>query len=261
VSGIHRAAARGFDLQAEAYDRGRPDYPAEAIGFVVETLGIAPETSVVDLAAGTGKLTRALAPTGADLIAIEPVSGMREVLARSMPDIRVMDGAAESLPLPDAGVDAVVVAQAFHWFDGPRAVAELARVIKPGGRLAVVFNVRDDDDVLQAALERIWEPHRGDTPTHRTGAWQGAFEPADRFAPLARHTFANEQRVDADQLVDRVVSVSFIATLPPAERVEVEDQVRALLAGRIEVVLPYRTEVFWTERRETTLAGAAAGRQ
>jgi SAM-dependent methyltransferase len=140
-------------------------------------------------------------------------------------------------------------------------VAEIARILKPGGRLAIAFNVRDDDDPLQAALERIWEPHRGDTPTHRSGAWQAAFEPADLFDPLARRSFANEQRVDADQLVDRVMSVSFIAMLPADERAEVEAKVRVLLAAETEVVLPYRTDVFWTELRDSTLAGAPAGSQ
>ena len=249
MSDVHHAAARGFDLQADAYDRGRPGYPAEAIAFVVETLGITSGATIVDLAAGTGKLTRELVPTGADLIAIEPVPGMREVLSRSLPDVRVADGIAESLPLGDASVDGVVVAQAFHWFDGPRALTELARVLRPGGRLAVVFNVRDERDGVQAALERVWEPYRGDTPTHRTGAWQQAFEPADRFTSLTHQAFGNDQRVSADQLVDRVVSVSFIATLDEAQRAAVETEVRTLLAGEAEVVLPYRTDVFWTARR------------
>lgn len=248
MSDVHQAAARGFDLQADAYDRGRPGYPAEAIAFVIETLRIGPGATVVDLAAGTGKLTRELVPTGAELIAIEPVAGMREVLSRSLPDVLVTDGTAESLPLDDASVDGVVVAQAFHWFDGPRALAELARVLRPGGRLAVVFNVRDERDRVQAALERVWEPYRGDTPTHRTGAWQRAFEPADRFTPLVHRAFANDQRVSADQLVDRVVSVSFIATLDEARRAAIEAEVRTLLADDAEVVLPYRTDVFWTER-------------
>ena len=249
MSDVHHAAARGFDREADAYDRGRPGYPAEAVAFVIETLGIAPGATVVDLAAGTGKLTRELVPTGAELIAIEPVAGMREVLSRSLPDVRVADGTAESLPLDDASADGVIVAQAFHWFDGPRALAELARVLRPGGRLSVVFNVRDERDPVQAALERVWEPYRGDTPTHRTGAWQRAFEPADRFTPLAHRAFRNDQRVSADQLVDRVVSVSFIATLDEAQRAEVEAEVRTLLADEAHVVLPYRTDVFWTERR------------
>jgi ubiquinone/menaquinone biosynthesis C-methylase UbiE len=249
VSDVHHAAARGFDLQADAYERGRPGYPAEAIAFVIETLRIGPGATVVDLAAGTGKLTRELVPTGAGLIAIEPVPGMREVLSRSLPDVRVADGTAESLPLDDASVDGVVVAQAFHWFDGPRALAELARVLRTGGRLAVLFNVRDERDPVQAALERIWEPFRGDTPTHRTGAWQRAFEPADPFTPLVHRAFPNEQRVSADQLVDRVVSVSFIATLDETQRAAVEAEVRTMLADEAEVALPYRTDVFWTERR------------
>jgi ubiquinone/menaquinone biosynthesis C-methylase UbiE len=253
VSDVHHAAALGFDRQADAYDRGRPGYPAEAIAFVIETLRIGPDATIVDLAAGTGKITRELVPTGAELIAIEPVAGMREVLSRSLPDIRpdvrVADGTAESLPLDDASVDGVVVAQAFHWFDGPRALAELARVLRPGGRLAVVFNVRDERDPVQAALERVWEPYRGDTPTHRTGAWQRAFEPADRFTPLVHQAFANDQRVSADQLVDRVVSVSFIAALDEAQRAAVEAEVRTLPADEAEVVLPYSTDVFWTERR------------
>jgi SAM-dependent methyltransferase len=146
-------------------------------------------------------------------------------------------------------VDGVVVAQAFHWFDGPRALAELARVLRPGGGLAVIFNVRDVRDPVQAALERVWEPYRGDTPTHRTGAWQRAFEPADRFTPLAHQFFRNEQRASADQLVDRVVSVSFIATLDEAQRAAVGAEVQTMLADRGEVVLPYRTDVFWAERR------------
>jgi len=249
VSDVHHAAARGFDQQADAYDRGRPGYPAEAVAFVIETLGIGPGATVVDLAAGTGKLTRKLVPTGAEVIAIEPVPGMRDVLSRSLPEVQVADGTAESLPLDDASVDGVVVAQAFHWFDGPRALAELARVLRPGRRLAVVFNVRDERDPVQAALERVWEPYRGDTPTHRSGDWQRAFEPAGLFTPLAHQAFRNEQRVSADQLVDRVVSVSFIATLDEAQRAAVEAEVRSLLADEAEVVLPYWTDVFWTERR------------
>jgi len=238
--------ARSFGAVADRYARARPGYPPAAVEWLLE---VAPGRAVVDLAAGTGKLTRELVPTGAELVAIEPVPGMREVLSRSLPEVRVSAGTAESLPLDDASVDGVVVAQAFHWFDGPRALAELARVLRPGGRLAVVFNVRDERDPVQAALERVWEPYRGDTPTHRSGDWQRAFEPAGPFTPLAHRAFRNEQRVSADQVVDRVVSVSFIATLDEAQRAAVEAEVRTMLADEAEVVLPYRTDVFWTERR------------
>lgn len=244
---VHPAAARGFDLAADAYDRGRPGYPSEAVDFLFETIAIGPRATVADIGAGTGKLTGALARTGADVIAVEPVAAMREVLSAALPGIRAVDGTAEACPLGEASVDVVVCAQAFHWFDGPRAVEEFARILRPGGRLGIVFNVRDESDPVQRALGRIWEGHRGDTPTHRGGAWQAVFEPADRFSPLAHRAFANEQRVDADGLVDRVVSVSFMATLPSPGRERIAREVRSLVGGAREVVLPYRTDVFWSQ--------------
>jgi SAM-dependent methyltransferase len=246
---IHPAAARGFDDQAGAYDRGRPDYPADAVAYLVDALQIGPGATVVEIAAGTGKLTRALAPTGAELIAVEPVQGMRQVLCRNMPHVDVVDGTAESTSLPRARADVVVVAQAFHWFDGPRALAECARILRPGGRLGLVFNVRDENDQVHAELERVWEPHRGLTPTHRGGAWQAAFDRQDRFSPPVHRAFRHEQRLNADRLVDRVVSVSFIATLPGPDRARVEDRVRALVGDAAEVGLPYRTDVYRTQLR------------
>ncbi len=248
MSDVHHAAARGFDLQADAYDRGRPGYPAEAIAFVIETLRIGPGATIVDLAAGTGKLTRELVPTGAELIAIEPVAGMREVLSRSLPDVLVTDGTAESLPLDDASVDGVVVAQAFHWFDGPRALAELARVLRPaaGSRWC---------STSETNATRCRQPSNASgSPTEATPRRIAPAPGSGPSNPRTVHSagppaFRNDQRVSADQLVDRVVSVSFIATLDEAQRAAVEAEVRTLLADEAEVVLPYRTDVFWTERR------------
>ena len=246
---LHPAAAAGFEHGAQAYDRGRPGYPAAAIELLVAQLQIGSGSTVIDLAAGTGKLTAALLPTGAEIIAVEPVAGMRQAMARTMPQVRAADGTAESLPVADDSADAVVVGQAFHWFDGPLALAEIARVLRPGGGLGIVFNVREGDDPIQAALERIWEPYRGDTPTHRGGAWRSAFDTTERFSPLLHRSFANDQRAGVEQLVDRVVSVSFIARLSTAERVEVEEQVRALVPDGGHVVLPYRTDVYCATSR------------
>ena len=245
---VHPAAAEGFDREAEAYDRGRPGYPDDAAAFLLETLGMRPGRVVADVAAGTGKLTRMLVASGADVIAIEPVRAMRDILARSLPTARVLDGTAERSGLPDESLDAVGVAQAFHWFDGEAAVAELARILRPTGRLAIVFNVRDESDPDQAALASIWEPHRGDTPTHRFGAWKRAFARTEAFVPLAERSFTHAQHVTVDELVDRVISVSFIARLESREREDVARQVRELGAGRASIALPYRTDVFWTER-------------
>ena len=127
---IHEAA-KAFDQGAVDYEKGRPSYPADAVAKIVDVLGVGPGTRVLDLAAGTGKLTRLLVPTGAELVAVEPVAGMLDQLVAALPDVEVHDGTAEAIPLPDASVDAAVVAQAFHWFDPDVALAELARVLVP----------------------------------------------------------------------------------------------------------------------------------
>jgi ubiquinone/menaquinone biosynthesis C-methylase UbiE len=140
MADVHAAAARGFARSADAYERARPDYPAEAIAWLAERVGLGPGRTVVDLAAGTGKLTRPLADNGARVIAVEPVAEMRAALPAS---VEALDGTAESIPLDDGSVDLVTVAQAFHWFDGDAALAEIARVLRPEGRLVIEIMHRD----------------------------------------------------------------------------------------------------------------------
>ncbi|WP_439814784.1 class I SAM-dependent methyltransferase [Zavarzinia sp. CC-PAN008] len=141
---IHTEAARGFQQGAEAYARGRPGYPAEADVWLTCDLGLGPGSTVVELGAGTGKFTTRLVATGATVIAVEPVAAMRAQLAASAPAARILDGTAEAIPLPDASANVVVCAQSFHWFATPVAVAEIARVLKPGGQLGLIWNTRDD---------------------------------------------------------------------------------------------------------------------
>lgn len=246
---IHPAAAVGFERATAAYERGRPDYPADGIAHVVRTLRVAPGRRVLDLAAGTGKFTRALVATGAEVIAVEPVDAMRVALARALPSVRTLAGAAEALPLGDGSVPAATVAQAFHWFDATAAIEELHRVLAPGGRLALIWNVRDEDDPRQAALAAIMRPYRGDAPAHREQRWKDAFDGTVRFTPLVLRAFAHAQQLDADGLVDRVVSVSFIASLDDDERDAVARRVRALVPPGETATLPYRTDVWIAERR------------
>jgi SAM-dependent methyltransferase len=250
---LHRAAAVGFECAAEAYERGRPDFPARAVTFVAERLDLAPGRVLLELGAGTGKLTRLLAPSGARIVAVEPVAAMRRTLRGAAPAAAALDAVAEDLPLSDDSVDAAVAAQAFHWFDGTRAVAELARVLPAGGPLALVWNVRDEDEPWVRGLTELIEPYRGDTPSHRSMRWREAFDRSAEFGTLERASFAYEHRTTADAVVDRIVSISFVAALPEAERERIAEGVRRLVPGDgpggREVVFPYRTDVWTTRRR------------
>jgi SAM-dependent methyltransferase len=268
VSGIHDRARQGFGRAGAvaAYDRGRPGYPEEAVAELVRRCGVAPGATVLDLAAGTGKLTRQLLATGADLLAVEPVAAMRERLARFLAPgagdasgrpawVRVVGGTAEAVPVRDGSLDAVTVGQAFHWFDGPRALAELRRVLRPGGRLGLIWNARDESRPVMAAITAILDRHAGDAPRYRDGRWRAAFDAGHGFTPLAERTFHHLHHLDRAAVLDRFASISFIAALPDADgaRVLAEiDQVIAAepsLAGQDRIGLPYRTDLYWCRRR------------
>ena len=242
MSHVHETAARGFAQSAEAYELGRPDYPRAAL----EPLALSPGLEVLDLAAGTGKLTRRLADSGATVTAVEPVAEMRAALPES---VRALDGTAESIPVADGAVDLVTVAQAFHWFDGDAALAEIHRVLRPDGRLALVWNRRVEDAPVNVAIDRLVEPYRQGTPTHRGEAWRAAFERTTLFGPLEEHVFANEQVLDEEGLAARIMSISFVACLPEPDRAVLRERLRELAADG-PVTVPYRTEVTVCRRRD-----------
>jgi SAM-dependent methyltransferase len=258
---VHEVAATGFDAEAEAYERARPSYPGDAVAWLAESLRIEDARTIVDLAAGTGKLTRLLDPyrsraESALLLAVEPVDGMRAVLARTQPDVPTLSGVAESLPLRDASVDAVTIAQAFHWFDADRAQAELHRVLRPGGRVALVWNARDRGvawvDAIWSIMDRVEK--RAPWRDHDTWGSSTAAIGAPWFTPVTGASFHHVQPSTPDEMVDRIRSVSHVAVLPAAERDAVLDEVRAALAtdpataGRTQLDVPYRVDAYWAER-------------
>jgi SAM-dependent methyltransferase len=247
---IHAAASKGYETAAGTYVSGRPGYPPEVVDWLRETVGLGPGRTVLDLGSGTGKFLPYLRDTGARLIAVEPVTAMREQLTARNADVTALSGAADQIPLPDGSVDAVVCAQAFHWFADTAALEEIRRVLVPGGVLALVWNVRDERVDWVADLTRLVDRHEGDAPRYRTGDWKRVF-PAEGFTDLGERRFTNAHVGPPERvIVDRTLSVSFIAALPPEERAKVADAVRDLIAatpslsGRKEVSYPYVTVVY-----------------
>jgi SAM-dependent methyltransferase len=242
VSDLH-PATRGF-ADADRYERGRPDYPAAAVADIVTSLELGPGRRVVDLAAGTGKLTRVLVSSDADVVAIEPIPEMRRELERNVPGVVAMAGTAERLPLADESVDGVTVGQAFHWFRAEQALREIHRVLRPGGGLALVWNRRDERQPLQAALSQIINPLQGDAPRGGRRDWRAVLAESGLFERCERRLYDHVQVVDEQRLVERVLSISFVAAAPDDVRADAEARVRTL-ARRAErpIRLSYTTEL------------------
>ena len=247
---IHRSAASGFAKSAATYVKGRPDYPPEVAEWLRGDLALTKGKTVLDLGAGTGKFIPDLCATGATPIAVEPVPAMLTQLIARNPGITAKEGSAEHIPLEDSSVDAVVCAQSFHWFARREALGEIRRVLKPGGVLGLIWNVRDESVGWVAALSEIMRPYEGNTPRHHTQEWRRLF-PADGFGPLRERRFPNGHTGAAEQvIVDRALSTSFIAALPALEQERIAARIRKLietspeLAGKSEVTFPYQTAAF-----------------
>jgi SAM-dependent methyltransferase len=256
-SAIHPTAQAGWSGQgAEDYEAGRPGYPRAAVELIGAELGVGREgpNAILDLAAGTGKLTRELGFLGAEVIAVEPVAAMRAQLTATAPGVRVLEGTAEAIPLTDGAVHAVLVAQAFHWFDVPAAAAEIARVLDREGALAIVRNEWDDEAApwvtpLGVYIRGVWR----EPPAH-TRDWRGELDATERFAPFTQGVVPNPQRSDLEGLVHRVASMSYIAALPDDERGRVLHGARELLVAHglapgVAVEVPTRTVIRWARVR------------
>lgn len=226
--------ALSFGPAAARYERGRPPYPAPAVDWLLPHGA----RRVLDLGAGTGKLTRSLLDRGLDVTAVDPSEGMLTELRRVLPGAPAELGSAERIPLPDDSVDAVVVAQAWHWVDVSRAVPEVARVLRPGGRLGLIWNLRD---VRQDWVRRLGEIIGSGQP-------HGEIVVGPPFGPIETREFDWTHRIGPDQLLDLVASRSAVIVRPTDERAAVLAQVRQLMAthpalvGRTQFDLPYVTQ-------------------
>jgi SAM-dependent methyltransferase len=240
-----------FDVAADSYERARPGYPDDAIGWLVPKAG----ARVLDLGAGTGKLTRQLVAAGHDVVAVEPLPAMRAALSTAVPQARALAGSAEQIPLPDADVDAVVVGQAWHWFDHAVAAAQIARVLRAGGTLGLAWNFADESVPWVAKLWRMMHEADGVAPYE---GMRGEGEPpalgAD-FEPAEGRMFGHDQPMDLDLLLDLVRSRSYVIRLSEERRSQLLESVTELvradpaLAGRDSFPLPYRTRCWRAVRR------------
>jgi SAM-dependent methyltransferase len=224
--------ASSFGAQAAAYAEHRPDYPEAGVRWALAPAQRTPDTAldVLDLAAGTGKLTTTLVALGHRVTAVEPDPGMFAELRARVPEVPALAGSAELIPLPDASVDAVVVGQAFHWFDQERALPEIARVLRPGGVLSALWNTDDDRVDWIGELGRIagsrisfidWSPAR-------------TIDAHPAFSPVERVDFPHRQRRTADSLIATAATHSHILVLEPEEQAKVLGRVRELLRSRPE---------------------------
>lgn len=254
MTAVHASAQLGFSTQAATYAQGRPDYPRQLTGWLSETLGVTGQSTVVDLGAGTGKFTRLLSSLAPTLIAVEPVAQMGEQLLKALPGVRLVSGTADAMPLDTASADVVVCAQAFHWFATQAALAQIHRVLKPDGRLGLVWNVRDESVDWVAAITEIITPYEGDTPRFHTGRWRDAFR--GKYFSMPELTCFAYQHVGSPQevIIDRFLSVSFIAALPDTQKASVTAQLHTLidthpdLRGRETVAFPYQTQAYVCHR-------------
>jgi len=241
---------------AAAYAEHRPDYAEAAVRWALAPAGPAPR--VLDLGAGTGKLTAMLVRLGAEVTAVEPDPAMLAELRRGLPGVRSLSGRAEAVPLPDGSVDAVLAGQALHWFDMDLAGPEIARVLVPGGVLAGLWNADDDREEWVAGFAAV----SGGTARVTRSSWRAASDdtPVTRldalalFSPPERAEFPHGQHRRADSLVATIATHSRVLVMPDAERARLLDHVRAYLSARPETssgefTLPMITGVLRTTRR------------
>ncbi len=247
---LHPLAQR-FAEVAEVYERGRPEYAPAVAGAIAAELRLAAGAPVLDLAAGTGKLTRALHAFGLDVIAVEPQAELREMLASQLPDVHVAEGVAEAIPLPDESVAAVTVAEAFHWFDHAAALAEMRRVLRPRGGLAVLKMLPDWGGTSWAHdVGTLIAEARPEHPQFDGPSWQDSVRAAGEWSEPRELRITFTRPTLPEECVAYIASISWIAALPPEQRLQTLTRVAEIVeAGETPAEMPVHVRVGLTTLR------------
>ncbi|KAI9494606.1 S-adenosyl-L-methionine-dependent methyltransferase [Zychaea mexicana] len=262
MSSLHPTAANGFDKQADAYAQTRPSYPKESLDQL-QSLVPDVDACIVDLAAGTGIFTKLLVDRGyKNVTAVEPVEAMREKLKSFLPNVPTLNGTSWEIPLPSESQDAVVVAQAFHWFSDLNSLKEIRRVLKPNGYFIMIWNLESPRSLWVRGLRNIYERYEKSAPQYRTGAWRAVFEKeeaSDLFQlPLNHARFENDFLVRKENIFTRVNTKSYIAILSDEQRGVLTKEMESILDDPANgcslddqglTMYPHDTDTYWTQRR------------
>jgi SAM-dependent methyltransferase len=238
-----------YERVAHEYEEGRPGYALDAVTHIVRHLSLSPGSPVLDLGAGTGKLTRMLAEQGLDMTALDPSREMLTRLRRVVPTVRTVEARSESIPFPLESFDAITAAQAFHWFDAHAALTEIHRVLTPGGGLALVWNQRDESDPIQALLAELTDPPERSTPRGWKLDVPELIGNRGLFGPVSSVEFSHVQPTSPSRLLDRLRSSSFVASLPATDRLSAEQRLAKGLADAGPITRIALTTVVHLARR------------
>ncbi len=247
---------RGFTRGSGHYERTRPGYPPAALRFVHQKFHLGPGRHVVDVGAGTGKWTRELVTTGAEVTAVEPLPAMRRILRQQVPGARVVAARGEATGLPTRSTDLITLAQSFHWLDAERALAEFRRILRPGGGLAVLYNHRDEPGARGSEVRALLAEYQPDSyRAYGEGAWKRTLERSPFYSDLQIFRYRHSQLLTREEMLERYQSVSFISALSPSRRDQFLERLATILddfSGRSRTHrfrIPYRGAIYWCRLR------------